>query len=68
MEIKVGTFNLYNLFSRFNFRAHVDELPPDKRDVTVTCESTRRATRSRRSATHCSRYKHCRGAPQVCPR
>jgi hypothetical protein len=38
MEISVGTFNLNNLFSRFNFKAHVDELPPNERDVTVTHE------------------------------
>jgi hypothetical protein len=38
MEIKVGTFNLNNLFSRFNFKAHIDELPPDERDITVTYE------------------------------
>ena len=40
MHIKVGTFNLNNLFSRFNFKAHVDELPEDERDVTVTYEFT----------------------------
>ena len=40
MDIKVGTFNLNNLFSRFNFKAHVDELPQDQRDVTVTYEFT----------------------------
>jgi hypothetical protein len=40
MVIKVGTFNLNNLFSRFNFKAHVDELPEDQRDVTVTYEFT----------------------------
>ena len=27
MAIKVGTFNLNNLFSRFNFAARVDQLP-----------------------------------------
>jgi endonuclease/exonuclease/phosphatase family metal-dependent hydrolase len=40
MDIKVGTFNLNNLFSRFNFKAHVEELPEDERDVTVTYEFT----------------------------
>jgi hypothetical protein len=44
MDVKVGTFNLNNLFSRFNFKAHVDELPEDERDVTVTYEFTDRAT------------------------
>ena len=38
MAIKVGTFNLNNLFSRFNFKAQAEELPPDERDVTVTYE------------------------------
>jgi hypothetical protein len=40
MDVKVGTFNLNNLFSRFNFKAHVNELPDDQRDVTVTYEFT----------------------------
>ncbi len=40
MTIDVGTFNLNNLFSRFNFRAHVEELPAEARDVTVTYEFT----------------------------
>jgi hypothetical protein len=40
MDIKVGTFNLNNLFSRFNFMAHVDKRPEDERDVTVTYEFT----------------------------
>jgi uncharacterized protein (DUF58 family) len=40
MEVTIGTFNLNNLFSRFNFRAHVDEVPEEQRDVTVTFEFT----------------------------
>jgi len=40
MEMAVGTFNLNNLFSRFNFRAHVDEIPEESRDVTVSFEFT----------------------------
>lgn len=40
MDVKVGTFNLNNLFSRFNFKAHVEELPEDQRDITVTYEFT----------------------------
>jgi hypothetical protein len=38
MDVKVGTFNLNNVFSRFNFKAHVEELPKDERDVTVAYE------------------------------
>ncbi len=40
MDITVGTFNLNNLFSRFNFRANVEEIPEEERDVTVTLEFT----------------------------
>jgi endonuclease/exonuclease/phosphatase family metal-dependent hydrolase len=40
MEAAVGTFNLNNLFSRFNFRARVDQLPEENRDVTVSFEFT----------------------------
>lgn len=40
MEVSVGTFNLNNLFSRFNFRARVEEVPEEERDVTVTFEFT----------------------------
>jgi hypothetical protein len=40
MEVSVGTFNLNNLFSRFNFRARVEALPEEERDVTVSFEFT----------------------------
>jgi hypothetical protein len=40
MDLTVGTFNLNNLFSRFNFRAHVDQIPEETRDVTVSFEFT----------------------------
>lgn len=40
MEITVGTFNLNNLFSRFNFRARVEAIPEEERDVTVSFEFT----------------------------
>ncbi|MEM9778727.1 MAG: endonuclease/exonuclease/phosphatase family protein, partial [Pseudomonadota bacterium] len=30
MEISVGTFNLNNLFSRYNFQAEIDDLPADE--------------------------------------
>ncbi|MCC7353852.1 MAG: endonuclease/exonuclease/phosphatase family protein [Anaerolineae bacterium] len=36
MEIKVGTFNLNNLFSRFNFTGEIDALQDGDHDVTVT--------------------------------
>jgi endonuclease/exonuclease/phosphatase family metal-dependent hydrolase len=38
VDVTVGTFNLNNLFSRFNFEAKVDEIPEDERDVTVVYE------------------------------
>jgi endonuclease/exonuclease/phosphatase family metal-dependent hydrolase len=36
MEIKVGTFNLNNLFSRFNFTGEIDALQQGDHAVTVT--------------------------------
>jgi len=30
MQVSIGTFNLNNLFSRYNFQAQVDALPPDQ--------------------------------------
>lgn len=38
MDVTVGTFNLNNLFSRFNFRANVAAVPEEERDVTVSFE------------------------------
>lgn len=38
MTISVGTFNLNNLFSRFNFEAAVEDVPDEARDVTVSYE------------------------------
>jgi endonuclease/exonuclease/phosphatase family metal-dependent hydrolase len=38
VDVSVGTFNLNNLFSRFNFEARIDAVPEDERDVTVSFE------------------------------
>ena len=36
MGIKVGTFNLNNLFSRFNFRAEIANMPAKEETITIT--------------------------------
>lgn len=36
MDVTVGTFNLNNLFDRFNFSADLGALPADERDVRTT--------------------------------
>lgn len=36
MDVTVGTFNLNNLFSRFNFSVEVDRLPDAATEITVT--------------------------------
>ena len=44
MAISIGTFNLNNLFSRFNFSAELDELPPGQAggmQITFTPEDVR---------------------------
>ncbi|MEK7734942.1 MAG: endonuclease/exonuclease/phosphatase family protein, partial [Pseudomonadota bacterium] len=38
MEITVGTFNLNNLFSRYNFEAEIDALPAGGPDLGGTVE------------------------------
>ncbi|MGH2655509.1 MAG: hypothetical protein ACRDIZ_02210 [Actinomycetota bacterium] len=40
MQLAVGTFNVNNPFSRFNFRARVNEIPEESRDVTMSLEFT----------------------------
>ena len=34
MVLSVGTFNLNNLFSRFNYEAEVSELPEEDADIS----------------------------------
>lgn len=36
MDLRIGTFNLNNLFSRWNFTAQVDRLPEEDQTVTYT--------------------------------
>ncbi|MEJ8645446.1 hypothetical protein WKI68_37945 [Streptomyces sp. MS1.HAVA.3] len=36
MDVTVGTFNLNNLFSRFNFRAEVEAILPNEQDGELT--------------------------------
>lgn len=36
MDVRVGTFNLNNLFDRFNFEADLGELPAEDRNVQTT--------------------------------
>jgi endonuclease/exonuclease/phosphatase family metal-dependent hydrolase len=36
MDVRVGTFNLNNLFDRFNFEADLGRLPAEARDVQTT--------------------------------
>ena len=38
MEVTVGTFNLNNLFSRYNFEAEIDALPAGGPDMGGTVE------------------------------
>jgi exonuclease III len=39
MSITIGTFNLNNLFSRFDFQAEIDQIPPnDTGGITLTFE------------------------------
>src|SRR5215217_1443335 len=40
MDVSVGTFNLNNLFSRFNFEAQVDEIVEDDPDSGLTATYT----------------------------
>lgn len=34
MKVRIGAFNLNNLFSGYDFTAEVDELPPGARGLT----------------------------------
>ena len=36
MDVRLGTFNLNNLFDRFNFEADLGVLPAEDRDVLTT--------------------------------
>lgn len=38
MDVTVGTFNLNNLFSRWNFKAEISEIPEGERDVRLFFE------------------------------
>ncbi|MEE8600699.1 endonuclease/exonuclease/phosphatase family protein [Euzebya tangerina] len=44
MDLRVGTFNLNNLFSRWNFTAVVDQLPADEQTVEYVFEVDADAT------------------------
>ncbi len=36
MRVKVGTFNLNNLFSRFNFQVEIEDVPARQEAITIT--------------------------------
>ena len=39
-EITIGTFNLNNLFSRYNFKGAIEKLQPEKAGLTVEYKFT----------------------------